>query len=186
MNNQEIEQVSTLIKDGACVILPGDTVYGISCDATNAEAVQKVIDIKGRDKSKSFIILVDSDAMLERYVKEVPEIAWELIDSAVDPLTIVFPEAVGLATGVAAQDGSIAIRITSDELSKKLIRKIRRPLLSTSANTSGKPTPLSYSELEQDILDRVDHVVTSAAPKGNKPSSIIRIGLSGEIDIIRK
>jgi len=148
--------------------------------------VERIIKLKGRDSSKSFVILVANDGMLQQYVSEVPEVAWDLIDAAVEPLTIIYPGAKKLAKGVAAADGSIAIRIVPSGPTHKLIHRLRRPIVSTSANLSGMPPALDIESLDPKVVEQVDHIVNSLTSLGNKPSSIIRIGLNGEVDIIRK
>ena len=146
-----------------------------------------MFDIKERALSKSLITLVDSDGMLQRYVKEVPEICWDLIDVTETPLSIIYPEAKGLAENVPAEDGSIAIRMTKDEFCKSLVHRFGKPIVSTSANISGEPTPSSFVEISPKLQSRVDYIVNLRRnEKAAAPSSILKVGLNGEISIIRK
>jgi L-threonylcarbamoyladenylate synthase len=183
---QEIEDCNRIIREGGTLLYPTDTVWGLGCDATNKEAVAKIGGVKKRHE-KSYVILMESDGMLQRYVRYVPEVAWDLIDASEDPITIVYPEGYNLADGVCAKDGSVAVRITRDPFCQALIRKIRKPLLSTSANVSGESTPRNFEDISQPILDGVDYVVQHRRnePTQSKPSSIIRLGLTGQVEIIR-
>src|SRR5690554_3015435 len=135
----EVKQAVQALRDGKVILYPTDTVWGLGCDATNETAVNRLLDIKGRDEEKGLIVLVDRDARLNRYVQEVPSMAWDLIDVADKPLTIIYPKGVGLAQNVCAPDGSVAIRLTRDEFCRHLIEKLNRPLVSTSANLSSEP-----------------------------------------------
>lgn len=176
-----------ILKQGGVLLHLTDTVWGLACDATNIEAVQKVYAIKQRDENKPMLILVDNDRRLERHVKQVPDIAWDLIDHADKPLTIIFQDAVGLPQSVLGSDGSIAIRIVNDETCKQLIRKLNRPLLSTSANLSGEPTPVRFGDVSEAIRNQVDYILESDDDsREEKASSIIKLGTDGEIQIIRK
>ncbi len=160
----------------------------VGCDCTNERAVDKIFKIKKRDSSKSLVLLVDSDARLLRYVKAVPEIAWELMQYADKPLTIVYPEGKNLAKNMIGPDKSVAIRISSDVFCKSLIRTFDNGLVSTSANISGEPSPQNFSDIDTEILNAVDYVVNLRQQERNpaSPSSIIKVGMKGEIQIIRK
>jgi L-threonylcarbamoyladenylate synthase len=185
---QEIKEALKVIKAGGVIVYPTDTIWGIGCDATNEKAVAKVFEIKKRCDSKSLIILLDDSSWLPVYVKEVPEIAWQLVDVAVEPLTIIYPQGINLAKNVLADDGSIAIRITADSFCKELIKQLKKPLVSTSANISGEPAPSCFDEINVELVKLADYVVKHRQhEKGTiKASSIIKVEVSGEIKIIRK
>jgi len=175
-----------LLKEGKIILYPTDTIWGIGCDATNDEACKKIIELKKRSSSKSFILLVDSFHMLERYVPEFHEVCYDLADLATSPLTIIYPTSKGLAASVLAEDGSVGIRITKDPICLKLIRGLKRPLVSTSANISNEPNPIIFSEIDNEIISKVDGIV---AERVNEtllhPSQIIKIGLDGSVKVIR-
>ena len=183
-----IDEAAKILKEGGIILYPTDTVWGIGCDATNPKAVEKIFTLKKRTDSKSLIVLVDGLDMLYRYIKEVPEIADQLIEATDTPLTIIYPGAIGLAANVAAEDGSVGIRIPNHEFCKKLIYKLRRPIVSTSANISGEASPQHFGEIPKEVRDGVDWCADSDLDAGStgKPSSIIQLGLGGEIKIIRK
>lgn len=190
--NAEIEREVTkcleVLKNKGVILYPTDTVWGIGCDATDEEAVQKIFGIKGRSEAKSMIALVNDDRMLYRYIKEVPEMAWELMEYADKPLTIIYPEGKNLAKGIIADNGTVAIRMVKDEFCQRLMQKLGKPLVSTSANTSGKTAAQSFADIEPEILDAVDYVVNLRQNEAGRavPSSIVQLGLKGEIKIIRK
>jgi L-threonylcarbamoyladenylate synthase len=189
MNRQDdIKKAVEVMKNGGVILYPTDTVWGIGCDATNAEAVAKVYKIKQRDDSKALICLVDSDARLQRYVRNAPEVAWNVIELATKPTTVIFDEAVNLAHNLIAEDGSIAMRITNEEFSKELCYRFQKPIVSTSANISGQPAAQNYCDISEELLNAVDYVCFSRRQehKPHTPSSIIKIKNNGEIDIIRK
>jgi L-threonylcarbamoyladenylate synthase len=180
-------KAAEVIKNGGVVLYPSDTIWGLGCDPTNEKAVQKVMEIKKRNEAKSFILLVDSIPMLERYVPEFPEICYELIEVAIDPLTIVYPTSKGLSKLVTGNDGSIGIRVTMDPMCKKLIQTIRKPLVSTSANISGEPFPMDFEGISQEIKDKVDFIMDNPEFKSSQtPSKIIKIHRNGEIELIRR
>jgi len=185
---KELTNALAVLHSGGTILYPTDTVWGIGCDCTNVQAVEKIFKIKKRDSSKSLVLLVDNDARLLRYVKTVPEIAWELMQYSDKPLTIVYPEGKNLAKNMIGPDKSVAIRITSDAFCKNLIRTFDNGLVSTSANISGKPSPENFSDIDKEILSAVDYVVNLRQhEKSNAtPSSIIKVGMKGEIQIIRK
>lgn len=173
-------------KDGGVILYPTDTIWGIGCDATNEAACQRIIELKKRSNSKSFIVLVDSIRMLEHYVPEFHEVCYDLIDLATKPLTIIYPSAKGLAKNVLAQDGSVGIRVTNDPVCLKLIRSIRKPIVSTSANLSNDPNPTCFDEVHQEIKDNVDAIVMERLDeKRTAPSQIIKIDLDGSVKVIR-
>lgn len=186
--NDDLKEALEVLKRGGVILYPTDTIWGIGCDACNEEAVKKVYALKNREDSKSMLVLLDNAALIERYVAEVPEIAYDLIELTTKPLTIIFDGARGLAKNLVADDGSIGIRITSEAFSSELIRRFKRPIVSTSANISGNPSPACFSEIDRNILDRVDYVVNYRQNDNQKavPSSIIKLGPGGEVKIIRE
>jgi L-threonylcarbamoyladenylate synthase len=184
---EEIKRCIDVLKSGGLILYPTDTIWGIGCDATNASAVQKVYELKKRDDSKALIVLLDDAGKLNRYVREVPEVAWDLIDNADRPITIVYPGVLNLAKNLMSADGTAAIRITSDEFCKQLIFKFGKPLVSTSANISGEAFGGRFQDVSDDILKGVDHIVDlhKNRPVG-MPSSIIKLDLGGKFEIIRR
>ena len=189
---QDIKNAVEVLRRGGVILYPTDTVWGIGCDATNAEAVAKVYQIKQRDDSKALICLVDSDARMQRYVRKVPDVAWQLIDSLKDsdakPTTIILDGAVNLAPNLIADDGSIALRITNEPFSKELCYRFQKALVSTSANISGQPAAQNYGDIAPELLDAVDYVCWSRRQehKPHQPSSIIRLRENGEVSVVRK
>lgn len=184
---EDIKQAVECLKKGGIIIYPTDTVWGIGCDATNAEAVRKIYDLKKRAESKSMLVLVDSEGALERIVDDVPEVAWQLLDAAVSPLTVIYDHPKGVAPELLAQDGSLGIRITKERYSRELCRRLRRPLVSTSANISGEKSPGIYPEISQEVLEGVDYVASyrreeTGAPS---PSNIIKVSDGGVVKVIR-
>lgn len=177
-----------VLRKGGVILYPTDTVWGVGCDATNAEAVKRIYDIKQREDSKSMLVLMENPNLLNSYINEVPEIAWDLIEVTDQPLTIIYPGAKNLAPNLIASDGSIGIRITNEEFTQQLIQRLRKPLVSTSANISGQKTPQNFDEITEEIINAVDYVVEYRRDDMKKyaPSSIIKLGKGGQIDIIRK
>lgn len=184
---EDIRNAVKVLNEGGVILYPTDTVWGIGCDATNADAVAKVYKIKQRDDSKALICLVDSDARLQRYVRNVPTVAWDLLDLATKPTTVILEGAVNLAPNLIAEDGSIAMRITKEEFSKELCYRFQKALVSTSANISGQPAAQNYKDIAQELLDSVDYVCWTRRNehKPHTPSSIIKLGQNGEVSIIR-
>lgn len=175
------------LKNGGTILYPTDTIWGIGCDATNEEACQKIMQIKNRPAEKSFVILVDSIQMIEKYIPEFPEVCYDLVDLADKPLTIIYPNARNLSPTVLAADGSVGIRVTKDPLCVKLIRSMRKPLVSTSANLSGEPNPTRFAEIHPSIKENVDFVVLERLEEvRTSASQIIKIGTDSSIQIIRK
>jgi L-threonylcarbamoyladenylate synthase len=186
--HEDIVKALETLKSGGVILYPTDTVWGLGCDATNETAVQKIYDIKKRSDSKSMLILLENPALLDRYVDEVPDIAWDLIEISTTPLTIIYPGARNLAKNLIAEDGSIGIRFTKEIFTRELLKRFHKPLVSTSANISGQPTPSSFAEISGEIKSQVDYTVlyrqedTSPA----KPSGIIKLQVNGQIEIIRQ
>lgn len=185
---QEVGEVVALLKEGKTILYPTDTVWGIGCDATNPEAVAKIYDIKKRDDSKALIILIASIEQLWDYVAKIPEMAWDIVEFSEKPLTVVYPQGKNLAPNLLGEDGSIAIRLVKDEFCKQVIQKLRKPLVSTSANVSGAPSAAFFDEVSEEIKNGVDYVVKwRRADKTKKsPSTIIQLGVKGEIKFLRK
>ena len=188
---EDIKQAIEVMRRGGVILYPTDTVWGIGCDATNSEAVKRVYDIKQRDDSKALICLVDSDSRLQRYVRNVPEVAWQLIDSLQEgdrPTTLILDGAINLAENLIADDGSIGIRITQEPFSKELCFRFQKAIVSTSANISGEPAAQNYRDIDPRILEAVDYVCWSRRQehKPHMPSSIIRLREDGQVEIIRK
>lgn len=185
---QEIEKAYEVLQKGGTILYPTDTIWGIGCLADDPKAVQKVYDIKKRSDTKSMLILLDHENRLPSYVKVVPDIAWELIEVSESPLTIIYPGAKNLAPNLLPEDESIGIRIVADEFCKQLIQKLRKPIVSTSANFSGEPSPAFFDEIDPQIIEAVDYVVEWRQEDKTpaQPSSIIKLGIGGEISIIRK
>jgi L-threonylcarbamoyladenylate synthase len=184
---EEIEKAIEVLKKGGLIVYPTDTVWGIGCDATNAAAVQKVYNLKQRLDSKALICLVNNYSMLERYVDNVPRIAYDILDLAAVPTTIIYDSPAGVAENLIASDNSLGIRVIKHEFCEKLIRYFRKPLVSTSANITGEPTPKSFEEISEEIIKGVDYVVNLQRKKNNgKPSSIIKLSAGGSVKIIRE
>jgi L-threonylcarbamoyladenylate synthase len=184
---EEIQAAIEILRKGGLILYPTDTIWGIGCDACNNEAVQKIYSIKKRDASKSMIILAADTNMVDRYVNVFPEIAEELFDTTDSPLTIILPDARNLANDLPADDQSIGIRIPDDPFCVELLRRFRRPIVSTSANFSGEPSPSNFSEINPDLIEKMDHVAKwrQNDQSGSKASSIIKIDINGSFKIIR-
>jgi len=184
---EDIKKAVEVMRRGGVILYPTDTIWGIGCDATNPEAVARVYKIKQRDDSKALICLVDSDARLQRYVRNVPEVAWDVMELATKPTTVILDNAVNLAPNLIAEDGSIAMRITREEFSRELCYRFQKPIVSTSANISGEPAAQNYRDIASDILEAVDYVCWTRRQEHqpHQPSSIIKIGEDGEVKIIR-
>ena len=153
---EDIKKACEVMAAGGIILYPTDTIWGIGCDATNEKAVQRVYELKRRTDNKAMLVLMDSEAKLDRYVSDVPDIAWDLISVSDKPLTIIYSSAKNLATNLLGADGSVGIRITNEEFSKKLCERFRKPLVSTSANVSGEPSPANFSEVSEVIKEGVD------------------------------
>ena len=186
--NDEIKKACEVMQKGGVILYPTDTGWGIGCDATNEEAVKRVYEIKQRTDSKAMLVLVDSMRKVEFYVDEVPPVAWDLVELSTKPLTIIYDGARNLAPNLIASDGSVGIRVTDEAFSKELCFRFRKPIVSTSANISGHPSPSIFKEISEEIKNAVDYVVDVRQDEtGNsKPSSIIKLGKKGEVKIIRE
>ena len=172
---------------GGLILYPTDTIWGIGCDATNEVAVRRVYELKRRSDHKAMLLLMDSSAKLNYYVQEVPDVAWDLIELADSPLTVIYSGARNVAPNLLAEDGSVGIRITQEEFSHKLCERFRKPLVSTSANVSGEPSPANFSEISATIKAGVDYIVRYRQDDLSKaaPSHIIKLGAGGLVKIIR-
>ncbi|TMU57195.1 L-threonylcarbamoyladenylate synthase [Flagellimonas algicola] len=183
----ELAKAKEALQSGGLILYPTDTIWGIGCDATNPEAVKKVYQLKQREDSKALICLVSSQAMLERHVKQVPDVAYDIMDCATKPTTIVFDDPTGVAKNLIASDNTLAIRVASDKFCQYLINNFGKPIVSTSANISGFPSPKHFGEIASEILKGVDYVVN--LPDENKdpsPSSIIKLSNDGQVKVIRE
>ncbi len=184
----DITKALEVLKDGGLILYPTDTIWGIGCDATNEQAVERVFKLKGRDSGKSLIVLLDSENKLQSYLQEVPALAYDLIEYAENPLTIIYSGARNLAPNVIHEDGSIGIRIPRHPFCQQLIQRFRKPIVSTSANFSGEKSPANFSEISEGIIEGVDYVVgfgqDDLSPK--KPSSIMKLEPSGRFVFIRR
>ena len=176
------------MREGGVILYPTDTIWGIGCDATNEDAVRRVYEIKQRQDSKAMLVLVDSSVKVDFYVQDVPEVAWDLIDLADKPLTIIYSGARNLAANLLAEDGSVGIRVTNDDFSKRLCQQFRKAVVSTSANISGQPSPRNFSEISEEVKSAVDYIVgyRQEEMSNPKPSSIIKLDKGGVIKIIRE
>ena len=184
----DIKKALEVLQSGGVILYPTDTIWGIGCDATNEAAVKRVYGIKRRTDSKSMLVLMENINLLERYMQEVPEIAYSLIEVTDKPMTIIYPDAKNLAPNLLAEDGSVGIRITTERFTQQLIQRFRKPIVSTSANISGEPSPVFFGEVSEEVKNAVDYVVNYRQDDLNpaKPSSIIKLGVGGEIKIIRE
>lgn len=185
--NQAVKQAVDVMRKGGVILYPTDTVWGLGCDATNEKAVAKVYAIKQRNDAKALITLTDNENILSYFMKEVPEIAYDLIECADKPLTIIYPNAKNLAPNLLAEDGSVGIRVTREEVSATLCQRMRTPIVSTSANISGEPTPQTFSEITNAIKDQVDFIIPLRQDDNtpHEPSGIIKLFANGTFKMIR-
>jgi L-threonylcarbamoyladenylate synthase len=185
---EEINKACEVLEKGGIILYPSDTIWGIGCDATNEHAVQRIYNLKQRRDTKAMLVLIEQPAQLERYVEAVPEIAWDLIEVADKPLTLIYDRGKNLAPGLVAADGSIGIRVTKEAFSQGLCRRFRRPIVSTSANVSGEASPANYAEIADVIKDGVDYIVDYRREDCSMghASSIIRLRAGGCVEIIRQ
>ncbi len=184
----DISAATKVLREGGVILYPTDTVWGLGCDARNSRAVRRIFEIKRRSEAKALITLVDSLAALERVVDEVPEVAAQLAELSDSPVTIIYDRGRGVAPELLAADGSIGVRLTREPFSAALCRSLRGPLVSTSANVSGEPTPMDFSSIPSEILEAVDYVCTSRRNEApaTKSSSVIKISEGGVFKILRK
>ena len=183
---EEIHKCIEILKAGGLILYPTDTVWGIGCDATNEAAVQKIYALKKREDAKSLIAIVANDRMLNHHVKEVPELAWDIIDISTKPTTIIYQEGKNLAKNVMGKDNSIAIRMIKEGFAHQLAFNFRKPIVSTSANISKAPTPFAFNTISEEIKNGVDLIVNPSFDTGNKkPSALMKLALNGDVSIIR-
>lgn len=184
---EDIKKALGTLRAGGVILYPTDTVWGLGCDATNPEAVARVFEIKKRAEAKSMLVLVGSEGMLQRFVPDVPDAAWQLIDVAVSPLTIVYDHVDDIAPALRAADGSTGVRITCEKFSRTLCLRFGKPIVSTSANVSGQPAPSNFPEISGDIIGQADYVVNYHRDDLShpKPSGIIKVGRGDIIKVIR-
>lgn len=186
-SKEDIHRAVEVMNKGGIILYPTDTIWGLGCDATNADAVRRIYEIKQRTDAKALISLVDSETKVQFYVKEVPEVAWDVMELSERPMTVVFDGGRNLAPNLLAEDGSVAIRITKEAFSKELCMRMKRAVVSTSANISGQPAPRCFAEISEEIKRAVDYICTSRQdePPTQTASSIIKLGAGGEVTIIR-
>ena len=184
---EEVRKACEVLKNGGIILYPTDTIWGIGCDATNELAVKRIYELKHREDNKAMLVLLDDVGKLASYV-EVPDVAYELLEVNDKPMTIIYPNAKNLAKNLIAQDRTIGIRITSEVFTKALLYRFRKPIVSTSANISGEPSPKCFAEISDAVKSAVDYVVDFRQEETSNPapSSIIKLGVGGEIQIIRK
>ncbi len=184
---EEVKKASNILKEGGIILYPTDTIWGIGCDARNSSAVEKIYKLKQRTEAKSMLCLVDSLINLEKVVANIPDVAYDMIDLALRPITIIYDHAEGVASNLLAEDGSLGIRLTKEAFSKDLCRMLNAPIVSTSANISGEASPRFFSEISQEILDGVDYIVNYRQEERQvlPASQIIKLKTNGEVSIIR-
>ena len=185
---EDIKTAVQTLRKGGLILYPTDTIWGIGCDASNEDAVRRIFQLKQREDSKAMICLVDSANRMQRYLRQVPDVAWDLVEFAEKPLTLILDGAVNLAPSLIAEDGSVGIRVTRKNISHELCYRYERAIVSTSANISGAPSPSCFAEISDEIKNGVDYIMLSRQndlSKG-KPSQIIKLGIDGQIQIIRK
>lgn len=185
---EDIRTAVQTLREGGLILYPTDTIWGIGCDASNEEAVRRIFQLKRREDSKAMICLVDSANRMQRYLRQVPDVAWDVVEYADKPLTLILDGAANLAPSLIAEDGSVGIRVTKENISHELCYRFQKAIVSTSANISGEPSPACYDEISEEIRQGVDYVMRSRQndTSKSKPSQIIKLGLDGQIKIIRK
>ena len=185
---EDIRTAVQTLRQGGLILYPTDTIWGIGCDAANEEAVRRIFQLKQREDSKAMICLVDSADRMQRYLRQVPDVAWDLVEFADKPLTLILDGATGLAPSLIAEDGSVGLRVTRENISHELCFRYQRAIVSTSANISGQPSPACFDEIADEIKQGVDYIMRSRQNdlSKSKPSQIIKLGLDGQVRIIRK
>ncbi|SKB80422.1 L-threonylcarbamoyladenylate synthase [Sphingobacterium nematocida] len=188
VDKEDINQALETLKNGGLILYPTDTIWGIGCDATNPDAVEKVFALKGRDLSKSMLVLLHNENQLASYVREIPEVAYELIDTFDRPLTIIYSGAKNLAPNAIAQDGTIGIRIVDHPFCQQLLQRFKKPIISTSANISGQPSATTFDQIDDLIKENVDYIVKFGQYDNTpgKPSIIMKLDPSGKFEFLRK
>lgn len=185
---EDIRAAVQTLRQGGLILYPTDTIWGIGCDASNEEAVRRIFQLKQREDSKAMICLVDSADRMQRYLRQVPDVAWDLVEFADKPLTLILDGAVNLAPSLIAEDGSIGLRVTKENISHELCYRFQKAVVSTSANISGQPSPACFDEIVDEIKQGVDYIMRSRQNdlSKSKPSQIIKLSLDGQVRIIRK
>lgn len=188
MLREEVTRALKVVQEGGIILYPTDTIWGIGCDATNTEAIKKIYQLKQRDEAKSMIILLDTNHKLESYIQEVPSIAYDLIEYAENPLTLVMPGAKNVSPALISADGSVGVRVVKHDFCQQLIQRLRKPLVSTSANISGKSSPQNFGQVAQEVIDGVDYVVDLEQHDNERknPSTIMRLQPDGRFEFIRR
>ncbi|WP_430823676.1 L-threonylcarbamoyladenylate synthase [Carboxylicivirga sp. N1Y90] len=186
--HDDLKKALEVLRDGGIILYPTDTIWGLGCDATNADAVKRIYDLKQRADSKSMLVLLDNTAKLAGYVNDIPEVAFDMAELTNKPLTIIYDDAKNIASNLIAEDGSVGIRITEEEFSNQLCARFKKAIVSTSANVSGQPSPQHFGEISDVIKEGVDYIVghRQEETKNPAPSSIVKIGKGGEVVIIRE
>jgi L-threonylcarbamoyladenylate synthase len=186
MQNMYHEAIQTL-KSGGVLLYPSDTIWGLGCDVRNEQAIEKILELKNRPATKGLIVLISKMEQLSEYVEQVPDLAWDLVEFAEDPLTIIYPKGKNVSPSLLGPDGSIAIRLVKDEFCKGLIYRYQRGIVSTSANLSGEPSPLNFTGVATSIVAGVDGILKNPAGEGpaKKASKIVQLGLHGDYKLIR-
>jgi L-threonylcarbamoyladenylate synthase len=185
--NTEVHNAFEVIKNGGIILYPTDTVWGIGCDATNEEAVKKIYALKQREESKSMIVLINGERMMYNVFKEIPEVAWQILDLSEKPTTLILDNPRNVAKNIVAEDNTLGVRIVTDPFCFKLMERMKKPLVSTSANISGMFTPKTFKEISPEIIKGVDYVVNLHHDKVcKKPSAIIKLTLDSQVKVIRK
>lgn len=184
---EDIRTAVDTLRRGGLILYPTDTIWGIGCDATNEEAIRRVFALKQRDDAKALICLVDNANRLPRYIRYIPDVAWDLMEFTEKPLTLILDNAVNLPAALIAEDGSVGMRVTRENISQKLCYQFQKPVVSTSANLSGEPSPRCFSEIPPEIIAGVDYVMKARQNDTSKgaPSRIIRLKADGQVKIIR-
>jgi L-threonylcarbamoyladenylate synthase len=185
--NTEVHNAFEVIQNGGIILYPTDTVWGIGCDATNVEAVKKIYALKQREETKSMIVLMNGEKMMYNVFKDIPEAAWQIMDLSEKPTTLILDRPRNVAANIIAEDQTLGVRIVKEPFCFKLMERMKRPLVSTSANITGMFTPKSFKEISPEIIKGVDYVVNLQHEKiGDKPSTIIKLSLDNQVKIIRK
>jgi len=185
--SHEVSKAFEVMKEGGIILYPTDTVWGIGCDATNPEAVSKIQTLKKRAESQSMIVLMNSDRMLHNVFKNIPEVAWQILEYADKPTTLILDQPRNIAPNLISADNSLGIRLVTEPFCYKLVERMRKPIVSTSANLAGQPAPKSFKEINPEIIKGVDYVVNLHRDKmGGKPSTIIKLSNDLQVKVIRK
>ncbi|HLA56938.1 MAG TPA: L-threonylcarbamoyladenylate synthase [Flavobacterium sp.] len=185
--NQEVHNAFEVIKNGGIILYPTDTVWGIGCDATNVEAVAKIYALKKREESKSMIVLMNGEKMMYNVFKEIPEVAWQILDLSEKPTTLILDNPRNVAANIIASDKTLGVRLVKEPFCFKLMERMKKPLVSTSANISGEQTPIAFKDISQEIVKGVDYVVNLNQDRlAGKPSTIIKLTSDSQVKVIRK